>query len=108
MKKKNIFLIALAMIVCFALSVPSASARPHRAWEGAAIFLGTAFLIDAFVHAANRHYAHDRHYCPPPRSRARIWVPPTRERVWYEGHYNRYGRWVPGHWESVHRPGHWR
>ena len=118
MKKKNIFLIALTMILCFTLLVSSAWARRHRGWEGAAVFLGTAFLIDAFVHAANRNCAYDRYYCPPAgkgmiRSHRhyrlkRIWVAPFTERIWHEGYYNRYGRWVPGHWELIHRPGHWR
>jgi len=119
MKKKNIFLIALTMILCFTLLVPSSAwARRHRSWEGAAIFLGTAFLIDAFVHAANQNCAYDRHYRPPARKAAvrshrqyrseRIWVAPVRERIWHKGYYNRHGRWIHGHWELIHRPGYWR
>ena len=118
MKKKNIFLIALTMILCFTFLVPSAWARRHSSWEGAAIFLGTAFLIDAFVHAANQNCAYDRHYCPPARKAAvrshrhyrskRIWVAPVRERIWHKGYYNRHGRWIHGHWELIHRPGYWR
>ena len=118
MKKKNIFLIALAMVLCITLLVPSAWAKRHRSFEGAAIFLGTAFLIDAFVHAANQSYSHDRYYHPRTRRVAvrshryyrheRIWVAPARERVRHKGYYNRRGRWIPGYWEVIHRPGYWR
>jgi len=112
MKKKNIFLIVLTIILCLTLLASSAWAGRHRAWEGAAIFLGTALLIDAFVHAANRNYAHDRYYCPPPRRGVvrshRVWVAPTTKRIWHRGYYNRHGRWIPGHWEVIHRPGCWR
>ena len=118
MKKKNILLIVLTIIVCLTLVVPSAWARRHKSLEGAAIFLGTAFLIDAFVHAAHQKYDYDRSYCPPARKAAvcshrhyrskRIWVAPVTERIWHKGYYNGRGRWIPGHWEVIHRPGYWR
>lgn len=114
MKIKYIFLITITTILCLALLVPSAWAKRHRAWEGAAIFLGTAVLIDAFVHAA---YANDRYYYAPARRAVRshhycrhkkIWVAPVTERIWHKGYYNRRGRWIPGYWEVIHRPGYWR
>lgn len=118
MKTKNIFLLILTITLCLTFLVPSAWARKHRSYEGAAIFLGTAFLIDAFVRAANRNYAYDCYRCPPARkivvhterhySSQKVWVPPFAERVRHKGHYNRYGRWIPGYWEEIHRPGHWR
>ena len=118
LKKKTILLTALTMIVCLTLLVPASWARRHRSLEGVAIFLGTAFLIDAFVHAAHENYTHDHYYCPPARKAAvqshrhyrskRIWVAPFTDKVWHKGYYNRRGRWIPGYWEIIHRPGHWR
>jgi len=118
MKRKNIFLATLTLILCLTFLVPSAWARKHRSYEGAAIFLGTAFLIDAFVRAANQNYVYDCRCCPSVRETAvpanryynprRIWVAPSTERVWHKGYYNGRGRWIPGYWEEIHRPGHWR
>ena len=118
MKTKNIFLLILTITLCLTFLVPSAWARKHRSYEGAAIFLGTAFFIDAFVRAANQNYVYDCCRCPSVRETAvpanryynsrRIWVAPSTERVWHKGYYNGRGRWIPGYWEEIHRPGHWR
>ncbi len=113
-------LIIAFLIVTFLftmISLPNAMARhrrhTQRALTGAAIFLGTAFLIDAFVRS------NVPRYCPtpppPPRCTYQtghwewrdVWVPPERERVWIEGHYDRYGCWVPGHWKVIYKPGYW-
>ena len=40
-----------------------------------------------------------RVYAPPPVYAAPPpYVAPGPRRVWVPGHYNRWGRWVPGHW----------
>lgn len=35
--------------------------------------------------------------------RGNRWMPYFYERVWNPGHYNRYGRWIPGHWVMIER-----
>jgi hypothetical protein len=70
-----------------------------------------------------RPYHHRPHYrpCPPPRYTpppppprghwevTKVWVEPVYERVWNPAHYNRHGRWVPGHWMNVEKtPGYWK
>lgn len=118
MKHKTFFVIVLTTILCLSFLVPSAWAKRHRCWEGAAIFLGTAFLLDAFIHSARPCYA-PKHYCCPPLRRTvvhtrryprhrRIWVPSTTERVWHGGYHDGYGRRSPGYWKIIKRPGHWR
>jgi hypothetical protein len=49
---------------------------------------------------------HDRHGHWETR---RVWVPPVFEDNYREGHYNRWGEWVPGHWNRIMvRPGFWK
>lgn len=73
-----------------------------------------------------KHFDHRRHgYHKPPADRhpprhryrhrsghwelQRIWVPPAFKKVWNPGHYNRRGRWIPGHWTKVPiSEGHWK
>jgi len=33
--------------------------------------------------------------------RGKRWMPYFYERIWNPGHYNRYGRWIPGHWVMI-------
>jgi hypothetical protein len=109
--------VALIAIVLTSSSVLAGSKQRHR-WEGVAIGVGAAILGHAIYQThkverqpqvvyvqpePNRHYRH-RH--PPRHPRGhwewqKIWVPPTYEKVWNPGHYNRKGRWVPGHWIEV-------
>lgn len=35
----------------------------------------------------------------------KVWVPPSYERVWNPGHYNRRNEWVPGAWIRVQKCG---
>ena len=43
------------------------------------------------------------------RESRRIWVPPVYEDFYRDGHYNRWGEWIPGRWERrIVRPGFWR
>lgn len=117
-------IVAVIAIVMTSSSVLAGSKQRHR-WEGVAIGVGAAILGHAIYQAhkverqpqvvyvepePNRHYRH-RH--PPRHPRGhwewqKIWVPPTYEKVWNPGHYNRKGRWVPGHWIDVQTSaGHW-
>lgn len=55
----------------------------------------------AFGHRVPKH-PEKQHY-------QRVWVPPVYKKVWNPGHYNRRGRWLPGHWVQTQlKPGHWR
>jgi hypothetical protein len=39
----------------------------------------------------------------------KVWVPPSTEKVWNPGHYNRRGHWVRGQWiEIERRRGYWK
>ncbi|MBC2743156.1 MAG: hypothetical protein HGJ93_08930 [Desulfosarcina sp.] len=127
MKTKKL-LISLIMVV-FGITLVSSSAmagskQRHR-WEGVAIGVGAAILGNAIYQA---HRAEQRpqvvYVEPEPTCRYRLnhgpkhrhghwewqeaWVPPTYEKVWNPGHYNRKGHWVPGHWIEVKtEDGHW-
>jgi len=118
--KKTFALIVLAALFTLSLtSTPALAGDLQRGrWQGVAIGLGVAALGHAIL---NHHVAVEAHPAPvytyrhrPPVVRGhwevrREWVPPERERVWNPGHYNRRGRWVPGHWtEIVTQPGYWR
>jgi len=49
-----------------------------------------------------------RHRCKGKWEMRKEWVPPTYKRVWNPGHYNRRGKWVPGHWIEIEdTPGYW-
>ncbi len=116
--------VAAIAIVMTSSSVLAGSKQRHR-WEGVAIGVGAAILGHAIyqAHRVERQpqvvyvepepYRHYRHRHPPRQPRGhwewqKMWVPPTYEKVWNPGHYNRKGRWVPGHWIEVQTSaGHW-
>lgn len=118
MKKKHLLMILLITFFSIGVITPSAWAGgKHRyRWEGIAIGIGAAMIGHALIQ-------HHRHYhpppvvvykpSPPPRYSGhwevrKIWIPPTYERVWNPGHYNRRGRWIPGQWIKIERnPGYW-
>ncbi len=130
MKKKNLFILLITIMLCVSFLVPSAWAgsKQRYRWEGVAIGIGAAILGSALL--SNLHHPPARlpHQprpclvpvfpCPPPPYRVEIsptghwemikrWVPPRYERIWVEGYYDRYYQWVPGHWEERYKPGYW-
>ena len=124
--RTKMLLISL-VIALFGSALVSSSAlagskQEHR-WEGVAIGVGAAILGHAIYHT---HKAEQQpqvvyvepertcgHNCGPEHRHGhwawqKIWVPPTYERVWNPGHYNRKGHWVSGHWMEVETgDGHW-
>lgn len=125
MKTKKL-LISLTLAV-FGMTLISASVlaggkQRHR-WEGVAIGVGAAILGHAIFqsHQAERapqvvyvepepapRYPHRPRYRPGHWEWQDSWVPPTYEKIWNPGHYNRKGHWMPGHWMKVQTTdGHW-
>ena len=124
-KKRFISLVVALIGVSLLSSSALAGSKQRHRWEGVAIGVGAAILGHAIYqkHKAYRHpqvvYIEPRPtYHQRPRYAPRhhhghwewqkTWVPPTYEKVWNPGHYNRRGRWVPGHWIDVQTAeGHW-
>lgn len=126
MKKSRIVAIGIVAILGLTIIVPStwAGSRHHRHHrnrhmiQGAAIGIG-AFMLGKALHDHARRpplvarLPVERYEPPPPPQYGhweirRVWVPPTYQRVWNPGHYNRRQHWVPGRWiEMVDRPGFW-
>lgn len=121
MKTKKL-LISLILAV-FTMTLVSSSAlagskQRHR-WEGVAIGVGAAILGHAIYQSHRAEHAPQVVYVEPVqryhhRSRhghwewQEIWVPPSYEKTWNPGHYNRKGHWVRGHWIEVQTTGgHW-
>ncbi len=125
--KSKLSVATLVILLAFAISVPSSalagSPQRHR-WEGVAIGVGAAILGKVLFDAhqnyspgyapAPRPTVVENHYYqspPPPAGHwetRREWVPPSYEKVWNPGHYDRRGRWVEGHWMRLESsPGYW-
>lgn len=127
MKTKKLLICLVVAVIGIALVSSSALAgsRQRHRWEGVAIGVGAAILGHAIYQAHRaeqrpqvvyvepapaRHY---RHGHAPGHRRGhwklqKTWVPPVFEKVWNPGHYNRKGRWIPGHWLKVQSSeGHW-
>ena len=115
-------LIAVTLIATPALA---GSKQQHR-WEGVAIGVGAAILGHAIYHA-HKGASHPQvvYQAPEPAPRyhhrypfkhrrghwewKKTWVAPTYEKIWNPGHYNRRGRWIPGHWIDVQTSdGYWK
>lgn len=121
MKAKKLLIIVLATVFLFSfLSSPVWARSPqHYRWEGVAIGVGAAILGSALLNNMYSHpYAYQErayNYSPPPPPRRsghwemrKIWVQPTKKRVWNPAHYNHNGKWVRGKWiKVVHKPGYW-
>ena len=128
MKKKKLFIVLVTFILCLSFMIPSASAGnvQRNRWEGVAIGIGAALLGTAFIHhyrdsASTRaavhdpyppapYYHRDRYRCKPSGhwEERKVWVQPVYKRVWNPSHYDRRGRWVPGHWIKIEKkPGYW-
>ena len=125
MKRKSLIVFVLVAVFSFTLlSTPAqAGSKQRHRWEGVAIGVGAAILGSTLFHYHNSYHEcrpapRSRHvYCHPrPRHHRhrghwevrKEWVPPTYQRVWNPDHYNRHGRWVPGHWIEVEsQPGYW-
>lgn len=98
------------------------SEQRHR-WEGVAIGVGAAILGHAIYHTHKAEQQASVVYAEPERTDRhgfghkhrhghwewrKAWVPPTYQRVWNPGHYNRKGHWISGHWMEVETSGgHW-
>ncbi len=125
MKTKMLFISLVIALVGSALVSSSAlagSKQRHR-WEGVAIGVGAAILGHAIYHTHKAEQQPQVVYVEPERTYRepyghqhrhghwewqKYWVPPTYERVWNPGHYNRMGYWVSGHWMEVETSsGHW-
>ena len=105
-------LMALVIGIVVVASPVSAGSKQRHRWEGVAIGVGAAILGHALYQ--HHHNAMSAPTAPAPSYRRDIppqhhghwewqdsWVSPTYEKVWNPGHYNRKGRWVPGHWIEV-------
>jgi hypothetical protein len=124
--KTNKLLISL-VITLFGIALVSSSAlagskQRHR-WEGVAIGVGAAILGHAIYQSHQAERQPQVVYVEPERTYGgnhgpeyrcghwewqKTWVPPTYEKVWNPGHYNRKGHWVSGHWIEVETSdGHW-
>jgi len=125
--KTKLFIILTAALAWVFMMGPSAWAGGVQAdrWQGIAIAMGSPGLGSVSI----KHYrypepAPSRVYrdCPLPTHHGnryrkghagywelrKVWVPPSYSRVWNPGHYNRYGKWVPGQWiKSVKNRGYW-
>ena len=127
MKKKNVFIVLTTFIFCLSFMKPPAWAGnvQRNRWEGVAIGVGAAILGTSLInhfrysvpartivnqhHPPTVHYRHQYRQKPSGRWEVRrVWIQPTYKRIWNPGHYNRYGRWVPGQWIRIEiRPGYW-
>lgn len=123
MKKLIVGLVLTVFAVASLASPALAGAKQRHRWEGVAIGVGAAILGHAIFQAHQAQRSPQVVYVPPepgphPQAGARhryghwewqeTWVPPAYEKLWNPGHYNRKGRWVPGHWMEVKTsPGHW-
>ncbi len=101
-------------------------------WEGVAIGVAATLLGQALLDHHHQAYGHAEPHRntvglhrghhdyrskaygqrPPKKSRHRqfqkVWIAPVHKKSWNSGHYNRRGRWVPGHWIHMQiKPGHW-
>jgi hypothetical protein len=124
--KKKMLLISL-VIVLFEIALVSSTAlagskQRHR-WEGVAIGVGAAILGHAIYQTHKAEQQPQVVYVEPERTYRhnhgtnnhhghwewqKTWVPPTYEKIWNPGHYNRKGHWVSGHWMEVETgDGHW-
>jgi len=119
MKSKKRFVIIAVVVTSIALVTAPAfagSKQQHR-WEGVAIGVGAAILGHA-IYQAHKDVSQPRvvyvepepaprYHHPRPKHRRghwewqKTWVAPSYEKVWNPGHYDRKGRWVPGHWIEV-------
>ncbi len=115
---KRIFsLIIIALGIVLIASPALAGSKQRHRWEGVAIGVGAAILGHALYQAHHHHQPSPVVYAEPERPCRRghghwewqkTWVPPTFERVWNPGHYNRRGRWIAGHWMNMKTSeGHW-
>jgi hypothetical protein len=123
MKKLIIGLTVAVFGIVLVSSPATAGSKQRHRWEGVAIGVGAAILGHAIYQShKSDHYPQTVYVEPsPPQqyshgSRHRhghwewqeTWVPPTYEKIWNPGHYNRKGHWVPGHWMKVQTTdGHW-
>jgi hypothetical protein len=125
MKTKKL-LIGLTLAV-FGMALISstvlAGGKQRHRWEGVAIGVGAAILGHAIFqsHKADQspqavyaepepapRYHHPPRHCHGYWEWQDLWVPPTYEKIWNPGHYNRKGHWMPGHWMTVQTTdGHW-
>ena len=126
MNIKNAAIVLISIILGGCLFSPSGWAGnvQRNRWEGVAIGIGAAVLGHTlfnnyfhrqpapevvYRHPSPRRYKHHHHR----RARGhweirKKWIPPTYERVWNPGHYNRGGRWIDGQWIEIERePGYW-
>lgn len=123
MKPNRILTAALLAVFILLIIAPPAwagSPQSYR-WEGLAMGVGAAIIGSTLwkaYHQPQRHHAPrpattHQYIVPPPEPNGhwelrKQWVPPTYEKVWNPGHYNRRGRWVTGHWMRIEsHPGHW-
>ncbi len=122
-KKRLIGLVIVLSSIALASSSAMAGSKQRHRWEGIAIGVGAAILGHAIfqTHRAEQQprvvyvdpHRNDRHHFGPKHHHGhwewqQTWVPPTYERIWNPGHYNRKGHWVPGHWIKIETSnGHW-
>lgn len=122
MNKKRVLTIVFTGLIsiAFTTSVALAGSPAQHRLEGFAIGIGALILTKAIVDH-QRHQAAaataDEIYRPAHRPHRRPagywdirkeWVAPQYEKVWNPAHYNRRGKWVPGHWVEIEtEPGYW-
>ena len=116
MQKLGLCLFVVLISTVLATSSALAGSKQRHRWEGVAIGVGAAILGHAIYQAHRSDQPPQVVYVQPepPRKHGRghgsrhghwewqkTWVPPTYEKVWNPGHYDRGGHWVSGHWIDV-------
>ena len=123
---KKLMMITLVMMTGISMSiVPARAGSRHRhLMEGIIIGTGCAVLGAAILNEIKddgrscskkyRHHEKRHHRYIAENRRAgswrmqKVWVSPVFEKRWNPGHYNRRGRWVPGHRIKIKiRDGYW-
>ncbi len=128
MKTKHLLISLIVTLIAATLiaSPAMAGSKQRHRWEGVAIGVGAAILGHA-IYQAHKESSHPRvvYVEPEPEPQyhprrpfkhrrghwewTKTWVPPTFDKVWNPGHYNRRGRWIPGHWIEVQTSeGYWK
>lgn len=122
-KKLLISLVVALFATALVYSTALAGSKQRHRWEGVAIGVGAAILGHAIYQSHKAAQQPQVIYIDPERTYRNnhgpkhryghyewqeTWIPPTYERIWNPGHYNRKGHWVAGHWMEVETSdGHW-
>lgn len=127
MSTRRILILACIGLALF-VSIPATSANAEECYycnpllfpfavAGAVVGTAAAIVTAPFCPYCGPRYIAPppppppAYYAPPPPPRAYYGPPPAagysgppQYRAWVRGHYDREGRWVPGHWKYRRNP----